>query len=153
MNTFKTIAAICAIITAAALPFSASAEITHRTGDVILGSATMTEQEHNVTISSNIPCSKKAIHVVAETTGGTTLHGHATATYVMNGGASKLAAPTSANLTIYPKNSGFDNDPITFTRDEQMSGDATWTVSITVSSSIPAATKINFEVYYNTAEE
>jgi hypothetical protein len=34
-----------------------------------------------------------------------------------------------------------------------MSGDATWTVSITVSSSIPAATKINFEVYYNTAEE
>jgi hypothetical protein len=152
MRTFKFIFAVCIGMMLTAFQFSASAEISHKSGDVIIGSGTMSSQDGSVIIGTSV-CSRKKIYVAAETTGGTTVYGTVIATYIPTGGTQATATNSPSRLAIFPKNSGIDNNTATFRRDDNNSAPATWNVTITVSGSMQAESTVYVEVYYNTADD
>jgi hypothetical protein len=151
MRTFKFIFAVCIGMMLTAFQFSASAEISHKSGDVIIGLGTMSSQDGSVSIGTSV-CSRKKIYVAAETTSGIAVYGTVAATYLPTGGTQATAANSPSRLAIFPKNSGFDDYVVSFVRPNS-DVPATWNVTLTVSGSMQALATVYVEVYYNTADE
>jgi hypothetical protein len=151
MRTFKFIFAVCIGMMLTAFQFSASAEISHKSGDVIIGSGTMSSQDGSVSIGTSV-CSRRKIYVAAEITGGTTVYGTVIATYIPTGGTQATATNSPSRLAIFPKSSGYDSYVVSFERPNS-DVPATWNVTLTVSGSMQAESTVYVEVYYNTADE
>ena len=150
----KKLISLAIIAISLAMASNVSAEITHRTGDVVIGTAQLTAQDHAVTLATLAPSPKGIVYLAAETTSGITVYATVTASYrLVSSGVTGSASPASTVYYIHSSSSGYDDSPLRFTtgHDYNNVGNTYWTFTINCGS-LQAGAVVNIECYYNSAD-
>ena len=149
----KNLISFAIIALSLAMASNVSAEITHRTGDVVIGTAQLTAQDHAVTLATFAPSPKGIVYLAAETTSGITVYATVTATYrSVSTGVTSSASPSSTVYYIHSSSSGYDDSPLKISaQSNDISNPAYWTFTINCGS-LQAGAVVNIECYYNSSD-
>ena len=121
---------------------------THQNGEIVVGSSSITSTLVNTVSFTTSAARSLTIYIVGETTNPTTIYASITATAYSTAGGSK--GPFSHSFTIYTTNSGFTNDPISFTCNG-LTTPVYWEITIKLHSSVGSGYRCDFEAFYQSS--